>query len=46
MASFTGVEIVSRLPVMSAAAIAPLSPGKTARMRLSMASRIPSMSEA
>src|SRR5262249_21894851 len=46
MASFTGVEMVSRLPVISADAIAPLSPGRTARMRLSMASRMPSMAVA
>ena len=43
MASLTGVEIASRLPVISADAIAPLSPGTTARMRLSIASRMPSM---
>ena len=46
MASFTGVEMASRLPVISADAIAPLSPGKTARMRLSIPSRMPSMTMA
>src|SRR5262245_7266906 len=46
MASFTGAEMASRLPVISADAIAPLSPGNTARMRLSMASRMPSMTMA
>ena len=46
MASFTGAEMVSRLPVISADAIAPLSPGRTARIRLSMASRMPSMTAA
>ena len=40
MASFTGGEIASRLPVITAEAIAPLSPGRTARMRWSIASRI------
>ena len=43
MASLTGVEIASRFPVISADAIEPLSPGITARMRLSMASRTSSM---
>ena len=43
IASFTGAEIASRLPVISADAIAPASPGTAARMRLSIASRIPSM---
>ncbi len=37
MASFTWLEIASRLPVISADAIDPLSPGTTARMRLSIA---------
>ena len=37
MASLTGAEIASRLPVISADAMAPLSPGSTARMRASMA---------
>jgi len=46
MASFTCVEMASRLPVISADAVAPLSPGRTARMRWSMASRIPSMTAA
>ena len=46
IASFTGVEIASRLPVISADAIAPLSPGRTARMRRSIASRMPSMAMA
>ena len=36
-----GAEIASRLPVISAEAMAPLSPGTTARMRASMASRRP-----
>ena len=36
MASLTGAEIASRLPVISAEAMAPLSPGTTARMRASM----------
>jgi hypothetical protein len=39
MASLTGVEIASRFPVINADAIEPLSPGITARMRLSIASR-------
>ena len=43
MASFTCAEMASRLPVISADAIAPLSPGKTARIRLSIVSRMPSM---
>ena len=42
MASLTWLEIASRLPVISADAIAPSSPGTTARMRLSIASRMPS----
>ena len=42
MASFTGGVMASRLPVISADAIAPLSPGRTARMRWSIASRMPS----
>ena len=42
MASFTGGVMASRFPVITADAIAPLSPGKTARMRWSIASRIPS----
>jgi len=46
MASFTGVEIVSRLPVINAEAIAPLSPGRVVRMRLSMVSRRPSIKAA
>ena len=36
IASFTGAEIASRLPVISAEAIAPASPGSAARMRVSM----------
>jgi hypothetical protein len=43
MASFTDVDSASRFPVISAEAIAPASPGTTARMRRSMASRIPSI---
>jgi len=43
MASFTRCEMASRLPVISAEAIAPLSPGMLARMRLSMVSRMPSI---
>src|SRR5262249_25436488 len=39
MASFTGVEIVSRLPVINAEAIAPLSPGSIVRRRLSIVTR-------
>jgi len=46
MASNTGVEMASRLPVIKADAIDPLSPGKTARMRLSIVSRMPSMTVA
>ena len=38
-----GAEIASRLPVISADAIDPASPGTAARMRLSIASRIRSM---
>ena len=41
MASLTGAEIASRLPVISAEAIEPWSPGSTARMRASMLSRMP-----
>src|SRR5664280_2414647 len=40
IASLTGVEIASRLPVISAEAIEPSSPGMTARMRLSIASAL------
>ena len=43
IASLTGAEIASRLPVISAEAIDPASPGTAARMRLSIASRMPSM---
>jgi hypothetical protein len=39
IASFTDVEMASRLPVIRADAIAPSSPGKTVRMRVSIASR-------
>ena len=41
MASLTGAVMASRLPVISAEAMAPLSPGSTARMRASMPSRRP-----
>jgi hypothetical protein len=40
MASLTGPEIASRVPVKSAEAIAALSPGSAARMRWSIASRM------
>ena len=43
MASFTWGEMASRLPVIRAEAIEPRSPLRTARMRLSIASRIPSI---
>ena len=43
IASLTGAEIASRLPVISAEAIEPASPGTAARMRPSIASRMPSM---
>ena len=43
IASLTGVEMASRLPVINAEAIAPPSPGTSARIRLSIASRMPSM---
>jgi hypothetical protein len=46
MASNTGADSASRLPVMSAEAIAPASPDTTARMRSSIASRMPSMAVA
>lgn len=38
MASLTDDDIASRFPVISADAIAPLSPGMAARMRASIAS--------
>ena len=41
MASLTGAEMASRLPVISAEAIEPRSPGSTARMRASRLSRSP-----
>jgi hypothetical protein len=41
MASLTGAEMASRLPVIRAEAMAPLSPGMTARIRASMLSRKP-----
>jgi hypothetical protein len=41
IASLTGAEMASRLPVMRAEAMAPLSPGMTSRIRASMLSRKP-----
>jgi len=46
MASLTGVEIASRVPVISADAIAPRSPGSSARMRLSIDARTESRNAA
>jgi hypothetical protein len=46
MASLTGAEIASRLPVISAEAMAPASPARLARMRASIALRMPSMKAA
>ena len=46
IASLTGVVIASRFPVISAEAIEPWSPGVTARMRLSIVLRKPSMNDA
>ena len=43
IASLTGVEIASRLPVISAEAIAPLSPGSDGADARSIASRMPSI---
>src|SRR2546427_2136259 len=43
IASLTGAEIASRLPVIRADAIAPASPLRLARMRPSMPLRMPSM---
>ena len=41
IASLTALEMASRLPVISAEAMAPASPAKAARMRASIASRAP-----
>ena len=46
IASFTGAEMASRLPVISADAMAPRSPGSTARMRWSIVSRMASIAMA
>jgi hypothetical protein len=46
IASLTAGEIVSRLPVIRADAMAPTSPDRLARMRRSIASRKPSMNAA
>ncbi len=46
IASLTGPEIASRVPVKSAEAIAALSPGSAARMCWSMPSRMPWMNAA
>src|SRR5207248_1767467 len=46
IASLTGPEMASRVPVKSAEAIAALSPGSAARMRWSMPSRMPWMKAA
>jgi hypothetical protein len=43
IASFTDVDIASRLPVMSAEAIAPRSPLRTERIRRSRALRMESI---